>query len=993
MARPDGAEGRRARGASRVKSAASPWPAPASGDAAATAGAPPADPRLACIVSHTHWDREWYLPFRRFRVHLAAVVRQVLDALEKGGEFRHFLLDGQAIVLEDHLAIQPEDEERIRTLVREGKLSIGPWYVLPDWFLVSGEAIVRNLLVGHEACGRFGPVQKVGYMPDSFGHVAQIPQILRRAGIESFIYTRGNDDAADACGGEYRWEAPDGSDVLAVNQHRGYDAAAGLGFDSYWAAHTRRAVRPELAVEKVRALFEGMAARSRGDVRLLCNGGDHLPPQQDFDAVIGALRAAFPRTEFRHTGLAEFVEAVQQAGTATARYRGELRGGKDQFILPGVWSARTYLKQMNDEAENLLERYAEPVSAYLHFRHGKAYPAGALADAWRLLLQNHPHDSICGCSTDEVHREMVPRFAGVVDTAEQVLTDQMVDLAPTFAADPAGDAAIVLAVMNPLPVVRSEVVERLVVVGPPGVDIERLELVDGAGRPVPFAVTRSWWVERFWGMDYRTAPWGERQGAVFASYREEFAKRILRRGPGGGKNDRFLEIRFLARDLPALGHAIYRLRQRAAGSLAAHGAPPTAHGVPLTADRTPLTAGGGRLTATEGPLTADGRRLTASLENLLVLVSLHANGTFDVTYKATGRTFEALNLLTDTEDVGDEYDYSPASESETVTAAGSPGEVRVVEAGGLLGRLETSFAFRLPESIGKGRRRRARRKVDCPVTVRLTLREGSPLVEVETVVENRARDHRLRALFAAGAATDTVVSDGHFYLNRRPVDVPPHADWLQPPADTHPQREFSLVEDARGGLAVLARGLREIAPVRSAEGRAGFAVTLLRAVGWLSRDDLPTRRMRNAGPTLATPDAQCLGTQRFRYAVLPYAGEFLAAGVKTWSERWRTPPLVVQGVDDGHLSGGEGLFALEGEGVHVTAIKKHESRDTLVVRLFNLADVRREATLCFGPPVAGAWRADLLEKRLCDLMMAGGHDVVAALGPHEIATLEIEFGG
>lgn len=929
------------------------------------------DPPLALIVSHTHWDREWYLPFRRFRVHLVEVVRQVLDALEKGGEFRHFLLDGQAIVLEDHLAIHPEDEPRIRALVQAGRLSIGPWYVLPDWFLVSGESIVRNLLIGHQACARFGPVQKVGYMPDSFGHVAQIPQILRRAGIESFVYTRGNDDAADACGGEYRWEAPDGSDVLAVNQYRGYDAAAGLGFDSYWAAHTRRAVDPALAVEKVRALFEGMAARSRGDVRLLCNGGDHLPPQQAFDAVIGALRAAFPRTEFRHTGLAEFVEAVREAGTATARYRGELRGGKDQFILPGVWSARTYLKQMNDEAETLLERYLEPVSAYLHFRLGKAYPAGALADAWRLLLQNHPHDSICGCSTDEVHREMVPRFAGVVDTAEQVLTGRMVDLAPTFAAAAAGDAAIVLSVLNPLPAVRSEVVERLVVVGPPGVDTARLELVDGAGQAVPFQVTRSWWVERFWGMDYRTALWGERQGALFASYRAEFARRILRRGPSGGKNDQFLEIRFLARDLPAIGHATYFLREMTEQEPGA---------------RACLAAGS---PAAAGSVVVTG----STLENELVRVTLHGNGTFEVFHQASGRTFPSLNLLTDTEDVGDEYDYAPAAESETVTAAGSMGEVRVVEAGGLLGRLEASFALRIPEAVARGRRRRARRRVDCPVTVRVTVREGSPLVEVETVVENRARDHRLRALFAAGIETDTVVSDGHFYVNRRPVDIPPHPDWLQPPADTHPQREFSLVEDARGGLAVLARGLSEIAPARDAEGCAGFALTLLRAVGWLSRDDLPTRRMRNAGPTLATPDAQCPGVRRFRYAVLPYAGDFLAAGVKAWSERWRTPPLVVQGVDDGHVAGGTGLFALRGEGVHVSAVKKHETRDTLVVRLCNLAGVRREAALRFEPPVVAAWRTDLLEERLCDLMMAGRHDVVVELGPHEIVTLEVEFAG
>jgi mannosylglycerate hydrolase len=943
--------------------AAPPWPAAASGGAPRAAGAPPADPRLAFIVSHTHWDREWYLPFRRFRVQLVAVVRQVLDALERGGEFRHFLLDGQAIVLEDYLAIRPEDEGRIRALVQAGRLSIGPWYVLPDWFLVSGEAIVRNLLIGRQVCGRFGPVQKVGYMPDSFGHVAQIPQILRRAGIESFVYTRGNDDAADTCGGEYRWESPDGCDVLAVNQHRGYDAAAGLGFDSYWAAHTRRAVDPALAVEKVRKLFEGMAARSKGDIRLICNGGDHLPPQQEFDAVVGALRAAFPRTEFRHAGLAEYADAVRKAGIATARYRGELRGGKDQFALPGVWSARTYLKQLNDEAEDLLERSVEPVSAYLHFVHGQEYPSGALSDAWRLLLQNHPHDSICGCSTDEVHREMVPRFAGVVDTAEQVLTDQLVDLAPTFAAEPAGDAAVVLAVVNPLPVVRSEVVERLVVVSPPGVDVDRLEVVDGAGLAVPFEVVGAEWVERFWGIDYRTAIFGDRQRALFESYREPFGKRILRKGPGAGKNDQFVHLRLLARDLPALGHATYYLREKK--------------------DQEP----GARARTAVGSVVVG----NSTLENEFLRVTLHGNGTFDVTHKATGRAFPSLNLLTDTEDVGDEYDYSPAARSETVTAAGVKGEVRVADAGGLVGRLAASFMLRLPTSIALDRRRRARRTVDCPVTVRLTLRHGSPLVQVETVFGNRAKDHRLRALFAAGVATDSVISDGHFYANRRPVDIPPHPEWLQPPADTHPQREFSAVEDANGGLAVLARGLPEIAPLRDAAGGAGFGLTLLRAVGWLSRDDLPTRRMRNAGPTLATPDAQCLGERRFRYAVMPYAGDYLTAGVKGWSERWRTPPLVVQGVEEGHLAGGTGLFALTGDAVHLSAVKKHETRDTLVVRLYNLADARREAALRFAPPVVAAWRTDLLEERLADLMMAGAHEVVVELGPHEIATLEVEF--
>ena len=166
--------------------------APGSGFAAA--------PRIAFLVPHTHWDREWYRTFADFRVSMTRIVREVLDRLEQDPAFAHFLLDGQAILASDHCEIYPDDAERIRDLVRVGRLSLGPWYVLPDEFLVSAESLVRNLLAGHAVAHDLGGVQKVGYMPDSFGHVAQMPQILRRAGIDSFLYTRGNGGEIDPLG-------------------------------------------------------------------------------------------------------------------------------------------------------------------------------------------------------------------------------------------------------------------------------------------------------------------------------------------------------------------------------------------------------------------------------------------------------------------------------------------------------------------------------------------------------------------------------------------------------------------------------------------------------------------------------------------------------------------------------------------------------------------------------------------------------------------------
>jgi alpha-mannosidase len=196
----------------------------------------------------------------------------VLELLETDREFRHFLLDGQAIILEDYLEVHPEDEERIRTLVEAGKLSIGPWYILPDEFLVSAEATVRNLMIGRQVCRRFGAVQRVGYLPDSFGHIAQMPQILRQCKIDSFVYTRGNGDEIDRLGLEYVWEAPDGSDVLAVHQWRGYCNAGGLGFSRGEDAQTRREPDTERAVEQVRELIGEMSQRSRTGILLLNNG-------------------------------------------------------------------------------------------------------------------------------------------------------------------------------------------------------------------------------------------------------------------------------------------------------------------------------------------------------------------------------------------------------------------------------------------------------------------------------------------------------------------------------------------------------------------------------------------------------------------------------------------------------------------------------------------------------------------------------------------------
>ncbi len=922
-------------------------------------------PKTVFFVSHTHWDREWYKSFHQFRVDLCRIIKRILDTLENDADFKHFLLDGQSIVLEDYLEIHPEDRARIERLVGDNALSVGPWYILPDEFLVSAEATVRNLIIGHRVAERLGRVQKVGYMPDSFGHIAQMPQILRLAGIDSFIYSRGNGDEIERTGYEFFWQAPDGSQVLAVNQYKGYDNAAGLGLESYWEAHTQRDIDIELAVQKVRDLFEEMETLAQGDIYLLNNGGDHIGPQREFGAIVRALQDEFPGTTFLHTGMEEYVGAVKAAGFVKHCAEGEMVQGRYHFILSGVWSARMYLKQLNDAAQTMLSSYAEPLAAYHHFNLGIPYPNGAFEDAWKLLLKNHPHDSICGCSTDEVHREMVPRFEGVTQTCEQLLRHRMTAIAPTFAKREADDCETVICVANPFPKRRTEIVERLIVLQNRGADVSGLVLRDENGHVVPYEVADVKCVRRFWGIDYRTELSAARQSEMLHTYLNEFGEDYCVANPETDDHDCFLTIQFLAEDLPAVGHALYFLRDESSEG--------------AVSDR---SINGGVMVGDDGD----------TLENEFVWLCLHGNGSFDLRDKRDGREYTGLNLLEDTEDIGDEYDYSPCLGSETITSYGCSGTVRVLEQTTLRGKLEAEFSLTLPASIATGRKKRSDVTVDCRVRAVITLEYGSPLVAVELQFDNKAKDHRLRAEFPTSIVTDTIVSDGHFYINRRPIEVAGGTSWKQQPTGTYPQQDFSLLQDDECGLAVLNRGLPEIAATRDSAGRAKMSLTLLRAVGWLSRDDFETRSCSNAGPTLFTPDAQCFGEQVFQYAVVPFGGDFLSANVKHLSQAFRVPAMTIQGVVDSCISGGQGLFEHSSELTCVSAIKKHEQRDTLLLRIYNLRGEPSSDLLTFGLPAAGAWRTDLLEERIEQLKTAGSHTIELIIGPHEIVTLEVELG-
>jgi mannosylglycerate hydrolase len=798
------------------------------------------------VVPHTHWDREWYLPFEDLRIRLGEVVDEVIETLEVRPEFR-FTLDGQAIVIEDYVEIRPEMEGRLRALLASGRIETGPMYVLPDEFLVGGESLIRNLLHGRAVCERFGTVPAaVGYLPDSFGHPAQLPQILRGCGLDTFVFWRGLGDERERLGARFRWRAPDGSEVLALPQPWDYAAAASLG-------HSVRSPQADPALNAAERIEQVLAAERHmlddpGFVDLLLgNGYDHAFLQGDLPEVLEGLRGVKPQVSPRIARLSEYVEAAAADGGEPPRFAGELSGGARANVLRGVNSARIYLKQANERCERELAS-AEALSALaLLVRPGFRYPRGELRLAWRELLRNHPHDSICGCSVDETHDDMAQRFRSALQIARRVA-----DLAlhALGAAHPRGDNEL----------------------EPFGLD------------------SRYRW-------SYRPLPGGPLRLDTLAGA-ASFANTLP-----------FARRRLVALELPdgAPEPAGWvQLERHARGTRAW-----------MAVELGPFSAatiGSGRPPAS-GPVAA---RATGegTIENARYRVTAARDGTLTVLDRHSGQSLEGVHRFDDRADRGDSYTFCPL-EGDKPLAAGSA-MTRVTAAGPLYAELEITGELELPAALGPDRRSRAAETVRCPAVTRVRLAAGSERIEFMTTFSNDAADHRLRVRFPTPEPLDLVRAEGHFMVVPRDPRPVSNGSWFEPPHDTN----HTLGAVAAGGLTLLTKGLPEYEATEEGE----LALTLLRSVGWLSRDDLSTRR-GGAGPQLPTPGAQCLGEHVFEYAL--ELGEHGSAELVRRSQDYRFdfaegPPGAVL----------EGPLSVDG-GIVFGALKAAEDGDGVILRVFN----------------------------------------------------------
>jgi mannosylglycerate hydrolase len=959
------------------------------------------------VVSHTHWDREWYRPFQSFRLKLVHLIDGLLDLLDADPQFKYFMLDGQTIVLDDYLAMRPEKQAILRKHIQKGRILIGPWHILPDMFLVGPEAHIRNLLQGDRTARKFGPKMMIGYIPDPFGHPGQVPQILNGFGINTACLWRGLDDEP----AEFWWQSPDGSRVLMAYLRDSYSNGAALPANNLTAF-----------VDALDAAVDSLAAHSKVSDYLIMYGTDHMEPPLGTSRAIAYANKKMKETRVLHSTLPEFVAAIQsdinRQKLVLPSITGELRACRRMHLLPGVLSTRMWIKQRNQYCENLLVKWAEPFGVFqeLVTRNSQSpiliNKSEILHQTWRLLMENHPHDSICGCSIDQVHEEMKVRFDQVDQVGEELTRQSLETLVTNINTDSsAGQSAIVI--FNPTSASRTDVVNTAIDL-PPG--MSDFELLDEQGNSLPHqAIGRGGQEIINMELDARglqsafgSISDGRAAGMTIQDIKthregsQVFIDAIMQDGgepnlaawqAGRRQVDEFLEdpsivdyyvrarsastaqIVFTAPEVPGLGYRTLWLRPSPNP-----GKTPVRVAGPLMKALLPLA----RLPLFGSLLSRkNNSRPPHRIENEFFLIQAKSDGTLELFDKRNGCQYTGLNAFLDGGDCGDEYNYSPPIIDRFV----SPLLKRViVEKGSVQQSMTLELELKTPAMLAHGAKSRSKKQTRIPIITTFYLTNTVPRLDIRTTLDNNARDHRLRVHFPAPFSTSTGIHDGHFEVVERKIGLPANDDtWVEKPRPEVPQRAFTDISDGKSGLMVAVRGLPEVEVLQNPQGNTEIAVTLLRCVGWLSRDDFSARK-GHAGPFMETPTAQMAGKWSFDYSIIPHQGNWQSAYWQAYA--FETPlRAVTTGIHSGDLPPTGSFVETSPDAFVVSAVKQAEDGRGWLVRGYNITGESINVSIQPWKPFTKVELVNLAEEKQSALKPDKTGRVTFPLGGHAIVSV------
>lgn len=906
--------------------------------------------KLIChVISNTHWDREWRYPFQSYRMDLVDMMDRLLEILENDSDYHAFFLDSQTVILEDYLEIRPENKKRIVKLVNSDKLQIGPWYTLPDEWACHGEALVRNLLMGHRVGSVFGKISKVGYTPFSNGQISQLPQIYQGFGIDTCFFYRGI--GKHIAKSDFIWESPDGSRVVGFRfgdyaRYNYYYLVYRPGLlgrfnkdrDYIWdpeeipyhIANMQSQDRQYGWINQHLKIHEENLKQAIDDCRkntiedattnqlLYMMGHDHSFAHEAETDLINAINQLTDsdKDEIKHSSLQDYITAFKKESKVLDVFFGEMRHtnkiGLWTNLMAMILSCRTYLKQQNCRINTKILNCAEPMAAFAWIT-GSEYPFKIFEIAWKKLLINQAHDAVGGCSVDRVHREMQARWEEVDTISDEICRRSMRDIALKIDGSKINKQDMQLTIFNTLPYNRSEVGDFVIDIPTtePSIDFS-IEKLNGENIPMQLISNEGY---------NPTIEGGYELSMPFAVQR--------------------FNVKLFLENLPSMGYETFVIKPNKQ--------PPILNNNIVKSER--------------------------ELENEYLKIFINDNGTIKLTDKKTGYEADNICYFEDTAEFGDPWNRVVPTDDKPIYSLNEKAEISVLTAGALEGAIRIFYLLNVPsEKLNK--EHRSPTMVAIPITIIVSLKIKSPLVDIKVILNNTAKDHRLRILFPTNLKeAEYSFAEGQFDVLKRAIKLPESEGWKEHPYPTNPMWNFVDVSDGAKGFSVINDGLIEY-EVTDDEKRA-IAITLIRGFGKFVYER-------------PTPEAQCLGEHCYRFKIYPHEGYWYDTDIFKQTAFHNVNLQAIQSAPtQGILPPIRSFIDISPGSVVLSGIKQSEDKKFLILRLWNTLEQDDNMRIRTSFKIKKAALMTLEEKVIEDLYIEDKNVISIPIPKKKIMTIGI----
>jgi alpha-mannosidase len=918
------------------------------------------------VISNTHWDREWRFPFQRNRQMLVDMIDAVIAILESDPTYRAFHLDSQSIVVRDYLEAKPQMKERFVALVKDGRLLIGPWYILPDEFLVGGENLIRNLLLGHRISAEHGGISKVGYSPFSWGQISQLPQLYKEFGIDLIMFYRGV-NSLDSPKAEFLWEGADGTRSVTsrfstmprynfyfyiyrpVVHNEGFSdveykwSNGGVPFhfadaqqrdEDYFIIQPLDGYHPGRIEKQVNAIIHDQSDDFTTPHVIWMEGHDSSGPNAKTPRILRDIIAKFPDLKVVHSTLSEYAQGVlsdvdrSSLKLVTGERRSAQYDRRSGNLYGYTTSARMFLKQRNFEAERWVQWYAEPFCMFSGLA-GRDINDRYLDMAWELLLQNSAHDSIGGCSLDEIHDDMMHRYKQSIEISKGVFEASVKHLVRSldmsaFPKKPeTTNKELFLVALNANNHTREEVVEAVIDI-PKEFDAGGFEIVDKDGNVMPVQLKS----------DQPVQP---------------VLEQMIDR-PMYFDMHRYTAYVQLG-DLRPFSMTTFKVLP-----------------VPKRDER--------------NASIASVKRGFTVLDNGFLSVRVNHDGTLNVQHEASGAEYTNIASFHSEGEAGHAWVHQPVKPF--IDTVGTKPAITIVENGHLSATVRIDHQMKLPADL-KERKDGKKSTGSVSIAFFVTLKKDAERLEFSIRVANAAESHRLRIHFPTGLEATYSYGEGQFDVVQRTLERPNTKQWVEQPMYDFPMHHFVDLTDGKRGAAVLVNGLKEYEVLN--DRKRTLAVTLFRAFEFIiapsSRQDYTFQK-----------GSQCLGEQTAELAFYPHTHDWNKGNVYREALNYNVPVRLVQtGRTSGDLPGTVSLLRIDPPQLVFSAFKKEEAgtEDCYILRVYNPTGEVLSGEVTAHFILRHVSIVTLEEKHVEDIPLQYKDSFEITVGPKKIQTIRIQF--